>query len=196
VQKRISEEILDSGFCNIRRQQMAATLELKKTDGSPAEYASSASDPKILSLIKTISIVTIILGALPALDYVIRIVFLVRAILGGMKPPANIPLLAVFIALSLVLPVAKIVGGCGMLKLRLWARKIAIMVFCVEYLIGIMGAVLFYFQSYRLQSLPSTLYDDAMAIGTLRMVPTYVFALVSLLFIALLTRDSVKRAFS
>lgn len=175
---------------------MAAPLELKKTDAASAEYASPAPDKKILSLIKTISIVTIVLGVLPTLDYILRIAFLIRAILGGMKPPADMPILMVFVALSLVLPVAKIVGGCGMLKLRLWARKVAIMVFSVEYLIGIMGAILFYLQSYRLQVLPGVLYDDAMAIGTLRMVPTYVFALISLLFIALLTRDSVKRAFS
>lgn len=172
---------------------MAAPLELKKMDAASAEYGGPAPDKKILSLIKTISIVTIVLGALPTLDYGIRIAFLVRAIMGGMKPPPDMPLLVVFIASALVLPVAKIVGGFGMLKLRLWARKATIAVFSVEYLIGIMGAILFYLQSCRL---PSVLYDDAMAIGTLRMVPSYVFALISLLFIALLTRDSVKRAFS
>ncbi|MEJ2744829.1 MAG: hypothetical protein P8123_03955 [bacterium] len=175
---------------------MAATLELKKTDAASAEHAGPSSDKRILSLIKTISIVTIVLGALPALDYIIRIAFLVRAIIGGMKPPPDMPLIMAYVGLSLVLPVAKIVGGCGMLGLRLWARKMTIMVFGVEYLIGITGAILFYLQSYRLQSLSSMSYDDAMAIGTLRMVPTYVFALISLLFIALLTRDSVKRAFS
>lgn len=175
---------------------MAASLELKKTDAASAEYAGPVSDKKILSLIKTIGIVAIVLGALPALDYVIRIVFLVRAVLGGMKPPVNMTLLLVLVASSLVLPVAKIVGGCGILKLRLWARKITIAVFGVEYLIGVMGAIFFSLQSCRLRALPSVLYDDAMAIGALRMVPTYVFALISLLFIALLTRKSVKRAFS
>lgn len=175
---------------------MAAPLELKKMDAASAEYGGPAPDKKILSLIKTISIVTIILGALPTLDYLIRTAFLVRAIMGGMKPPADMSLLVVLIASALVLPVAKIVGGCGMLRLRLWARKIAIIVFSVEYLIGIMGAIFFYLQSRRLQALPSVLYDDAMAMGALRMVPTYVFALISLLFISLLTRGSVKKAFS
>ena len=169
---------------------MAAPLELKKIDAASAGDAGSAVDVRIWSLIKTISIVTIVLGALPAFDYILKIAFLARAILGGMKPPADMPLLMVFVAFSLVLPVAKIVGGCGMLKLRLWARKITIAVFSVEYLIGVMGAIFFYVQSRRLPS------DDVMAIGTLRMIPTYVFALISLLFIALLTRDSVKRAFS
>jgi len=171
-------------------------LELKEPDVTLPGDSDSARDMKTLSLIKMLGIITIVLGALPVCDYLLRIALLVRDVLAGMKPPGNMLLILILVALSLVLPVAKIIGGYGLLRLRLWARRITIAVFGIEYFIGFIAALFFCAQCYRFRHMPPAMYDEVLTIGTLRMMPTYIFALISLLFIALLTRESVSNAFS
>jgi hypothetical protein len=174
---------------------MASPVELKKATVVSSEDSHHAPHRKAVSLIKVLGIVTIVMGALPMLDYLLMIMYILRSISAKGNPHGRLSGLFIIIALSLVLPVAKVIGGYGLLKIRLWARKLAITVFTLEYLIACAGAALFANQCYRFRHMPPSMYHEAIAIGTLRMLPTYILALVSLLFIALLTRDSVTKTF-
>jgi len=174
---------------------MASPVELKKATVVSSEDSHHSPHRKAVSLIKVLGIATILMGALPMLDYLLMIAYILRSIHEKGKPQERMSALFIIIAVSLVLPVAKVIGGYGLLKIRLWARKLTIAVFTLEYLIACAGAVLFANQCYRFRNMPPSMYREAITIGTLRMLPPYILAFVSLLFIALLTRDSVKKTF-
>ena len=174
---------------------MSSPVELKETAVASPEDSHHITQRKTASLIKALGIITIVLGALPVLNYLLMIMYILRAIFAKGRPPERMSVLFIIIAFSLVLPVAKVIGGYGLLKIRLWARKLTIAVFAIEYLIGFTAAMFFGIQCYRLRHMPPSMYDNAITVGTLSMLPTYIFALVSLLVIALLTRNSVRKAF-
>ena len=91
--------------------------------------------------------------------------------------------------------IGEIVGGGGLVMRRDWARSVAAAAFALNFALNFITVVTMMVQYY--------LYHDTFAMLRLSeaeadvragMWPTYVTALVSLLFLALLSRESVKRA--
>jgi uncharacterized membrane protein SpoIIM required for sporulation len=172
---------------------MASTQELKGETTVSHEASKNAMREKAMSLIKVLGIIIIIMGALPVFNYLLMVAYILRSAISNGRTPERLADLVAIIALSLVLPVAKLIGGYCLLKIRPWARKLTIAVFTIEYLIACAGAVLFGIQCVYFRN---TVHDEAIAIATSRMLFTYIYALVALLFIALLARDSVRSAFA
>ncbi len=147
-------------------------------------------------LIKAVGIIAIILGAIPLLNYLLLTITIVKPILVGAYPAGKFSFLLVIVAASMILPLAKVIAGYGLLRIIQWARKAAIAIFTIEFLLVFTGAANFCVQCYRFRNIPAVIYDRAMFIETVNMWPTYIFALVSLLFIAILSRPSIKEIFS
>ncbi|MCX6357818.1 MAG: hypothetical protein NT045_08115 [Candidatus Aureabacteria bacterium] len=170
-------------------------MEGFQTGSSTPVGAGTPERGNPMSLIKTVGICAIILGLIPLLSYIRPIAYLFAAMQSGQIPREKVPFILAAVSLSLVLPVAKIISGWGVVKVQQWGRRVAIGVFTIDFLLVFAGAVHFCLYCYRMRSTPSELYRQFVAGTSAAMWPAYIFALIGLLFVAFLYRDQVKNAF-
>ena len=152
----------------------------------------SLEKTKPASLIRLIGICAMILGAFPIVYYLGIVVYLVQS--GEVKklPTERVVFFLILLALSLVLPVARALAGYGLLRMKQWGRRLGMAVFTIDFLLGLTSGAYFSIHCYRIRYLSERIYNEIVSLGTENMCSSYILALVSLLFIALLNRESVK----
>ena len=94
-----------------------------------------------------------------------------------------------------VLPVAALISGYGMLKIRRWGWLLAIISCLITFIMNFYGAVNFILANYKVQNPPMPKFPEGAHIVVVSMWPTYIYAGVSAVLILLLTRNSVRDAF-
>lgn len=105
---------------------------------------------------------------------------------------------SLFIALLFsLLPLVKIFAGYWLIRMKTWARPFTILVFTLDFCVSFSSTIAFCIQCrlYR-NSLALPELQEAAVQSRQDMWPVYISALVSLLFIAMLNRNSVKEALS
>ncbi|MCX6353344.1 MAG: hypothetical protein NTZ78_00395 [Candidatus Aureabacteria bacterium] len=163
---------------------------MEAVQSAAAEIAPEKTRPA--SLIRLIGVCAIILGAFPIVYYLGIVVYLVQS--GEVKklPTERVVFFFILLALSLVLPVARALAGYGLIRMKQWGRRLGMAVFTIDFLLGLASGAYFSIHCYRIRYLSEQIYNEIVSRGTENMISSYILALVSLLFIALLSRDSVK----
>lgn len=143
-------------------------------------------------LMRLIGVCAIVLGALPLLYYLRIAAYIVNSPQVRQLTGERLAFLVTLMALSLALPVARVVSGMGLLGMRRWGRSVALGVFTIDYLLVLAGAISLDAHCYRFRYMPELFYNRIVDAGASNMWPSYIFACACLLFIALLNRGSVR----
>ncbi|MDD5556724.1 MAG: hypothetical protein PHN82_05670 [bacterium] len=98
------------------------------------------------------------------------------------------------IAFVSLIPAARLASGCGLLRARPWGRTIAIVVFTIDFLLGLANAVIMAVNCHTIRFAPEPLYDALLLRASLQVWPTYLMALVGLLIVAVLSRSGMREA--
>jgi len=162
--------------------------------------AAATPDPangmKPESLIRLIGICALVLGALPTAYYLWMGAYLAKAAQEGKIPADRLAFFLTVLAVSLILPAARLIAGVGLARLRAWGRKLGLVVFTIDFLLGFAAGLNFSIYCYRIRNISAMFYNEIVSVNTANMFSTYVMALVALLFIAMLNRKAVKEFFS
>ncbi len=95
-----------------------------------------------------------------------------------------------FMFFFLFLPLAILISGIGVFRIRKWGWKLAILVCAITFLVNFIGIINFAHAVYELQSSPMPPLSEGALNKIMSMWPTYVSALVSALLIVFLTLKS------
>lgn len=94
----------------------------------------------------------------------------------------------------LTLPVAEILGGTGLFKEKKWGWIVSVAVCLIIFTLSFAGTINFAIASYVLRNVPMPpIPEGAEVVGYYSMIPTYITTLVSIVFVSLLNRKSVKQ---
>jgi hypothetical protein len=95
---------------------------------------------------------------------------------------------------NLMLPVAAIFGGTGLLQQKKWGWILSLTVSLVIFAFGFATTINYAIASYVLRNVPMPPIPEGAVVGEYcSMVPTYITTLVSIVFVFLLNRKSVKQ---
>jgi hypothetical protein len=103
---------------------------------------------------------------------------------------------AISLLFLLVLPVAVLMAGYGMVRIRRWGWVLAVIACVVRFLFSLYGTINFAIASYESRNVPIPKIPEGAHVEFASMWPTYIYALSSTLLILLLTRNSVRKAFN
>lgn len=95
--------------------------------------------------------------------------------------------------LSLILPILALVSGFGLIKVKKWGWIWSIIVSLIIFVINFSGTINFAVASYLLRDVPFPEISEDAVVASVSMWPTYIYALISILFVLILTRESVKK---
>lgn len=97
---------------------------------------------------------------------------------------------------SFALPIATLIAGFGILKIRTWGWWLAMMSCIITFIANSYGAINFAIACYKFQNTTIPTVPEGAHIEFFSMWPTYMHAIVSALLILLLKQKSVKIALS
>jgi hypothetical protein len=95
----------------------------------------------------------------------------------------------------IILPLAILVAGIGVIRIKRWGWILAITVCAVTFIVKLIGTMNFEFAVYRLKDHPIPPITEGAVVGYVSMWPTYIYGIASGLLILVLTRNSIKKAF-
>ena len=97
---------------------------------------------------------------------------------------------------NLVRPVAAILGGIGLFQQKKWGWIVSVAVCLVIFTLGFAGTINYAIASYLLRYVPlPPIPEGAQVVRYYSMIPNYITTLVSIVFVLLLNRKSVKQLF-
>ena len=101
-----------------------------------------------------------------------------------------------FLFFLIILPLAILSAGIGIIKMRRWGWRLAITVCSITLVIKLIGAVNYAFAVYMAgNNLSPHIPAGAIAVFPISMWYSYIYGIVSGLLILILTRKSTKKAF-
>ncbi len=95
----------------------------------------------------------------------------------------------------IILPLAILVSGIGLIRIKRWGWMLAITVCTITFFIKSVGTINFVFAVYKLKDNPIPPFPNGAVVGYVSMWPTYIYGIASGLLILVLTRNSIKQAF-
>jgi hypothetical protein len=98
--------------------------------------------------------------------------------------------------LRLVLPVAILISGYGLLEIRRWGWSLAIINCVVTFIRNFLGILYVAVVSFKLRNQPMPTFPEGGHIFVVSMWPNYIYILASALLMFLLTRKSLRDAFN
>lgn len=96
---------------------------------------------------------------------------------------------------SLMLPIGAICGGIGLLRQRKWGWILSKIVSLVIFTMSFAATINFAIASYYYRNIPIPPIPEGAVVGYVSMIPTYITTFISLAFITVLNRKSVKNLF-
>lgn len=96
---------------------------------------------------------------------------------------------------SLILPFGAICGGIGLFKKKKWGWVLSIIISLIIFTMSFVGTINFAMASYYNRTIPIPPIPEGVIVEEVSMIPTYITAIISLAFIIVLNRKSVKNRF-
>ena len=96
---------------------------------------------------------------------------------------------------KLMIPVGAILGGIGLFQQKRWGWALSVIVSLVVFTMNCAGAINFAIASYHFRNIDMPPIPEGAETGYYSMIPTYITTVVSLVFVLLLNRKSVKQFF-
>jgi hypothetical protein len=96
---------------------------------------------------------------------------------------------------NFLIPVATIAGGVGLYQKKKWGWILSIIVSLTIFTIHCAGTVNFIIVSYFYRNIPMPPIPEGAHVEYVSMIPTYIITVISLTYILVLNRKSVKNEF-
>lgn len=96
---------------------------------------------------------------------------------------------------SLLLPIATVCGGIGLLNQKRWGWTLSIIVSLIVFTLNFAGTINFIITSHRFRDVPMPAIPESTQVVYVSMIPTYVITTISLVWILLLLRKPVRSMF-
>ena len=146
------------------------------------------------SIIKIIAVLLIVYGVTKILFALKSIWFAVRHILYSSSINfvsiiyvSGIPFLLIFL-----ISAAAITGGVGLYQKKRWGWILSITVSLATFTIYCGGTINFLIASYLHKNIPMPSFSEGEHVEHFSMIPTYVITVVSLIYVFVLSRKSIK----
>ena len=97
---------------------------------------------------------------------------------------------------SLILPIGAICGGIGLLRRKKWGWILSIIVSLTIFTISFAGTINFAIASYYYRNIPIPPFPEGSIVEHVSMIPTWIITVLSLVYILILKRKSVKGMFN
>ncbi len=96
----------------------------------------------------------------------------------------------------IALPIAILIAGYGIMKIRKWGWLLAMIVCIVSLISSFYGAIYFAILSYKSRNIPMPKIPEGYHVEVIRMWPTFIYALISAFLILVLKRRSIRQEFN
>ncbi len=148
-------------------------------------------------LIKVLAIVSIVYGGIKLLFGMKSVWLTIQYIFYSTSEPFWELLYwsSLTFIISLVVPIAAICGGLGLLQQKRWGWILSIIVSLIIFTINCAGTINFAIVSYYFRNIPMPPIPEGAHVEYYSMIPTYITTFISLAFIIVLRHKSVKNIF-
>ena len=96
---------------------------------------------------------------------------------------------------SIFIPTIACISGIGLLKLKKWGWYFAIITTLIVFALNLTGTIKFIIASYQYRNVPMPPIPEGAVVQYVIMIPTYIYTIVTLLLIILLSRKSIRTNF-
>ena len=149
-------------------------------------------------LVRFLAVVLIVYGGVELLQGMKPVWWALRAFFYSSQKTLSVFLYfcGITFFFRLMLPVAEIFGGIGLFQQKKWGWILSLTVSLVNFAFAFAGTINFAVASYLLRNVPMPPIPEGVVVGEpISMIPTWVTAFVSIIFVFLLNRKSVKQMF-
>ena len=94
-----------------------------------------------------------------------------------------------------LIPACAIVSGTGLFKQKKWGWYFAIITTLIVFALNLTGTIKFIIASYQYRNVPMPPIREGAVVQYVSMIPTYIYTIVTLLLIILLSRKSIRTNF-
>ena len=96
---------------------------------------------------------------------------------------------------SILIPIIACISGIGLLKQNKWGWYFAFATAFIVFALNLTGTLNFIIASYHYRSIPMPPIKEGTVVQYISMIPTYIYTIVSLLLLILLSRRSIRAHF-